>query len=439
MKLDESGRITQEYLNEIDAHFTNSRYFFRRYRSYVIGENPAILESPTKEKPDNRVPIPFARKIVSTIKGYMAKPGYITYSSEDEAYQETVKEILDMNDEELETAELLADALTFGVSYEVHTIDEELNHKFYPISPMNGYMIYDDTLARNPIAFVHRETIGFGLKKEEVQTVYYPDIFIEYRRKQKDKKWTIEKEQEHPFGMVPAVEYKTDKEKLPVFKPVLPLIDEIDKIMSSDYADELERFANAYLLLMKRISSAVDENGMTDIDKLKKMRVFDDLGSIDGLNSAQGGVAFLTKPSRGSDIAEAADRFERLIYEQSMTINPADDKFSASSGIALRYKLLPMEWLCADIEAYFSRGLQRRLEIIGNYLSSIRSIQMQPVTIHFRRNVPVDLLALAEQAGELQGILSQKTILDTFPADVVPDKIAELERLQGQRPLDEEI
>jgi hypothetical protein len=92
-----------------------------------------------------------------------------------------------------------------------------------------------------------------------------------------------------------------------------------------------------------------------------------------------------------------------------------------------------MEWLCADIEAYFSRGLQRRIVLIGNAMQALYKIAPEMVTINFRRNIPVDIDSIVETAQKAKGVLSEKTILDFFPGDIVPDKIAEQERLNEER------
>ena len=55
-----------------------------------------------------------------------------------------------------------------------------------------------------------------------------------------------------------------------------------------------------------------------------------------------------------------------------------------------------------------------------------------PVTIAWRRNIPADMSAILEQAGMAKGVLSDETILELFPADVVPDKQAELDRPVAQ-------
>jgi SPP1 family phage portal protein len=427
MRLNENGELPRNYIDDLDALFANAAVNYRYYRRYVEGDNPRIMDKPIQTAPDNRVPVPFARKIVATLKGYMLKPGYITYKAEDDNYQELLKDTLDTNDEELLTSELGGDSFTSGYGYEVLRVDEDLTIRQYRILPSEGIPVYDDTLAENLIAFVHQVRITEpDNRTRDVRTIYYSDQWVEYQRTESTN-WTETDRQDHPFGGVPAIVYTCNAEDLPIFGPVLLMIDEHDKIISSDYANELERFANAYLVALKKISSEV-------ASKVKELSMFDDIGSDGDVRSVTDAIGFLTKPPRGDEIAEAADRFERLIYEMSMVINPNDSKTGgqATTGLAYRLRVLPMEWLAAEVEAYLSRGLQRRFLLIGNAFEALGRGEQWPVTIHFRRNMPIELDALAQTAGNLKGILSDKTILEIFPADIVPDKIAEAERIEMQ-------
>lgn len=428
MKLDVNGELSQAYRDKLDAIFADRVATCRKYARYTGGDNPTILDKEDQEAPDNRVPVPFGRKIVSTVKGYFAKPGYITYKAEGDAYQEAIKGVFDENNEELLTAELVSDALGNVGGYEILRVSEDLKIKQYRADPETCLPVYDDTLDRKLIAFVHRvDNEDDEGEITTTQTIYYAGFFVEYQRTGSGE-FAETGRKDHPFGDVPAVAYKFSADEKPIFYSVIPLIDEHDKIISSDYANEFERFANAYLLSLKKISSDVAA-------KAKALRIFDGLedAGASGLNSASEALAFLTKPSRGSDISEGADRFERLIYEQAMVINPSDEGFGTPSGIALRYRLLPMEWLAADGEGRFSVGLQRRLTLIGNALTELNRVTPEPVTINFRRNIPVDSDSIIKTAGNAKGILSEKTILDMFPADIVPNKAEEMERLEEER------
>jgi SPP1 family phage portal protein len=441
MELNEQGELPREYFATIESTLNNQRYKYNLFIRYAMGHNPSILDAPAKEDPDNRVPSGFAKKMVDTLIGYMAKVGNITYTSEPPEYIEYIKtNVFDPNDEEILSTEVVADALTTGYAFELLRAQETgsgIQIREYAVSPDAGVAIYDNTLDKNMAAFAHftsyERMVGTMVDKIYVMTIYYDTFFVVYERPGSATAWEEVDRQDHPFGQVPAVRYRIGRFDVPVFDAVIALIDEHDKVISSGYSDERDRFANSYLLMMKKIGRIVDDDGLTDADKIKQLRIFDDLGSDGTVQNVNNAVAFLTKPSRGSETAESADRFKQLIYEIGQIIDPSSDDFGTLSGIALAYKILPMEWLAAVIEAYLSKGFQRRFELIGAALVNLGIMpDIKMVTIQFRRNLPFDLATLAEIAGKLKGILSDETVLRLFPADVIPSVSVEIERLEGQ-------
>jgi SPP1 family phage portal protein len=434
MYLNDDGELDKLFIDQLQTYFNNQQIAYKKYFGYSIGDNPPILSREEKEAPDNRVPAPIAKKLVSTVKGYMGKPGYITYSSSDPEYAQEIKaDVLDTNDEELLTADLLNDALSIGWAYELQIVTPELALRLYRIPANQGLMIYDDTLEANKIAFVYlrtRQEITGGLIAEyQVMTIYYANFWVEYERRLNNAVWVETDRQEHIFGDVPATEYRINQNKLPVYHAVIRLMDELDKTLSQNYANEQERFANATLLAATKLNAEI-------IARLGDVKAFDDInraGDVPNVNSAFG---YLTKPARGSDVAEWADRLERLIYDNAMVPNMSAISDGANqSGEALTNKMWLLEWLASDIQGYFSRGLQDRFVLIGMAWQEIRGVPVQDITISFRRNMPENPLTMAQTAGALIGILSKRTILEkVFPADWVSDVDAELQQLQDTLP-----
>lgn len=431
-----NGELTREQIQDVVSVITANAATYRKYKRYYLGENPAIMDAAAKKAPDNRVPCPFARKIVDTLKGYMFRPGYIKYKSEGDYANELKKEVLDYNDEELLTARLANDSLVYGVAYELLRTNETADViKQYRVSPESSLAIYDDTLDENMIAFAHLVAIVTNVKLNTIKyklTIYYDNFFVEYDSENLSN-FTETGRQEHPFGSVPAIEYVPNSDHIPIFYPELALIDEHDKIISSQYANELEKFASSYLAMLKRINNTIkDSNGKTDAERIAELRIFDGIGDDGDIKSVNDAIAYITKPSRGTDVAEAADRFERLIYDLSMVINPNDlETGTALSGIAYRLKLLPMEFLASEIESNFSIGLQRRFELMAN-AAEITELEPETITISFDRNIPADTETIVTTAGNAKGILSDETILGMFPANIVPDVQSELDRLGSQ-------
>jgi SPP1 family phage portal protein len=376
------------------------------------------------------------------MKGYVRKPGLVTYSTKG-AYIDTIKAIFDRNDEELLSAELYTDALMNGHAYELLTVDEEAkNIDMYRIKPGDGYPVYDDTLKKRMIAFVRIAVIEQDDKDKEPEkerTVYYADQWVRskwVKVNNSDGQWIEEERKDHPFGDVPAIDYTASMDQKPLFWAVLAFINEHDKITSSSYADERDRYASAYLRMLKRLDNIRrDVNGKTEADNVAERRVFDGLGDDGEVKDVAGAVDFLVKPSNSADRSEMADRFERLIYDLSFVININDYKAGTpAAAIAYRLKVMGMEFKAADIDAYFDKGTQRRFLLIGN-ASIIHKGTPEPVSIKHDRNIPKDIDSLVVTLGNAKGIVSDKTLLSWIPAEYLPNGVdAELEEILGAIP-----
>jgi SPP1 family phage portal protein len=393
-------------------------------RQYAGGRNAAILGRVPHEEPDNRIPVPIARKGIRLVSGYMFKPGNITYSIDDkgnDAYVTNIlKPIFDENDEELSTQEEAETALTHGEAWELcYMVDGEI--KIDQCIP-----IWSNDLPPKLLSLIRYYAINVGLQDEGREVyVYDAEAITKYSGKSYD---VIEiapdidggpNPQPHIFGEVPLSQRKMARDGSNLFDCVIPIIDIHDRVISEDFANEAQRFANSYLLLRDRLSTELDELGLNEVDKLRITRTFEGLG--DDVTRA---VAFLTKTIPIDFIKTTSDTFERLIYDMMQIINPNDIATTGQiSGIALAYKLLQFEYLCASIEAYFSRGLQWRIRLIQNVQAgmSANPIDRPQVTIQFRRNLPFDMESAVDMFVKLSGLLPDEVILKLFPASFIPD------------------
>jgi SPP1 family phage portal protein len=394
-------------------------------KAYHSGNHVALLQPEAKPNPDVRAPVPFARKSVALIKGYMAKPGNIVYQGS--YYDSTLQPIYDYNDEQLTTADELEDCLIHGVCYELHWMDESSIKQFYPVPVEQGMPIFSDSLKPELIGFIWHRVLS---DKSEIATYYDATTKYDFT-KEKDAKaeWKTGDESPHGYGVVPINIGKIDRDYRNLFDHVLPLIDLYDKLISEDVGNELQRFNNAIMLMAERIdTTSTDDDGRTMVDRLKEMRLIDGL-SPDG-SDVRGKVAFATRDVPTAFLEFSAKQVERLIYEMLMIVNPNDDSFATASGIAQAYKLLAMEYLCAGIESYFSRFLQNRIKIISGLTSELGDSTdgMDEVTIEFKRNLPHNLAEIADVMSKLNGLVSEETLIGLLPNSLVPDIEAELKR-----------
>jgi SPP1 family phage portal protein len=226
-------------------------------RKYFSGQHPGIFEAPAKDEPDNRIPVPFARKAIKTVKGYMFQPGNINYCGDNwDAY----KDIYEMNSEPLSTAALAESAMTFGAAYELHwTIDKE--KYFYEVPIDEIIPIYDDTILKRPVAFIRYYYINDMNTRQSdvrpdakenapipsgpVKAFVYDDVMVtEYYAKSQGDVYMLVSQTPHGYGAIPVIEFNIDLKKKNLFDHVIHLIDWYDKMTSEDLADEVSRFAN---------------------------------------------------------------------------------------------------------------------------------------------------------------------------------------------------
>ncbi len=413
--------LIKKYVDQINLSATRRN----TQKAYHSGNHVALLQPEAKPAPDVRSPVPFARKSVSLIKGYMAKPGNITY--EGDYYENTLEPIYNLNDEQLTTADELEDCLIYGVCYELHWMDESGTKQFYPVPVGQGLPIFSDDLRPVLTGFIWARMLSDG---SEIATYYDSTIKQDYT-KAKDSKaeWVSGEEMPHGYGMVPVNVGKIDRDYRNMFDHVLPLIDLYDRLISEDVGNELSRFNNAIMLMAERIdATSTDDDGRTMIDRLKEMKLIDGL-SPDG-SDVRGKVAFVTRDIPTAFLEFSAKQVERLIYEMLMIVNPNDDSFATASGIAQAYKLLAMEYLCAGIESYFSRFLQNRIKIISGLTAELGDSTdgMDEVDIIFRRNLPHNIAETADVMAKLNGLVSDETLLKLLPVGMVQDIDEEVRR-----------
>lgn len=98
----------------------------------------------------------------------------------------------------------------------------------------------------------------------------------------------------------------------------------------------------------------------------------------------------------------------------------------------MAYKLLGLEQKATDKEANFKKGLQRRFEIICNFLNTKgSSFDFRDISITFTRNKPINELEAVQIATQLKGLVSEMTAISYLP--MVADVSEELERLDMEK------
>lgn len=300
-------------------------------------------------------------------------------------------------------------------------LDTDKQIRFKAVSPIGAIPIYENTIEEELLYFIRyydNEDIVTG-KKTTIVEVYSREEVITYSRDHAATGLTLISRIPHQFKMVPVVDYYNNKEALGDFEPVLSEIDAYD-LLESDSLNEMDYFADAYLGLY-----GMGGTDASDIAAMKEQRVL--------LMPSDGKAEWIVKNPSDTYIENMKTRLDANIHKFSKCPAMTDQDFSANaSGVAMKYKLMGLENATSKKESSFKKGLQRRLELICNMLGVMGSFyDYRAINIVFTRNIPANLVEIAEVIGQLGSLLSEETKISLLPIEV--DFEAEQKRKQAEQ------
>lgn len=391
--------------------------------AYYIGRN----RLPAKEG-RRKVPVPYGRKLIKSVLGFMFKEGCITYAFPDDwgAYKAVIEDIMALNDEETENIRLALDQAKYGSAFEALYVDNpEASPQFFRLPASQVIPVYSyDIRPRMWAAINHYSTRRHApaTGSDQIVEVYYAGRIERYALRGRELEKTGELA--HHFGEVPIIEYRNNHEGLGDIEAVEALIDAHDEIMGNAL-DEDSKFADAILMLK---NASLDRE---DVEKLIDARLLE----LDD----DGQAGYLTKPDRYAGREVLRKVVEGLIYSMSGIPNLDDkDALAAQSGESLKYLYATFEIMVAgDKQSGFTDGLRQRLRLINNYLcwlgrSSVSSVAK--VDIRWQRNLPAEGTVLIDNVVKTSGIVSRRTQIEGLhKAGLVGDVDGEMERLAEER------
>ena len=417
-RLPSDEELTPEKLGEfLKKHNAEIAFRYQQLLNAYMTDYPIFHQVPKPDwKPDNRIAVNFAKYIVDTMNGFfIGIPIKIT--SEDEKVNNYVEMLDQYNDQDDNNSELSKLCDIFGKGYEMYYTDDEANICITYVSPMDAFMIYDDSVLERPRYFVRMYMDSDNVLRGSVSDDEKVRYFV-----LKGKIQFEDYEKEHGFAGVPATEYRENKEEIGIFEPVLTMIDAYNKAIS-EKANDVDYFADAY---MKILGAKLDEEGIKEI---RSNRIINFPGNYDGNGLV---VDFLQKPNGDTTQENLIDRLEKLIFQISMVANISDENFGTSSGIALKYKLQAMSNLAKTKERKFTSGMNRRYKLIFSHpRSGMKSDDWVKLHYQFTPNFPANLLDESQIAGNLAGITSRKTQLKVL--SVVDNVDEEMQRIEEEQ------
>ena len=415
--IDKDRELTTELLLKIINNFScNVRPKLQRWKDYYDGKHDILKKSyADASKACNRIVTNYCKIITNTYSGYICgKP--VSYTSNEDI--EDIQEGINYNDDNAENMAWLANALIYGIGYELQWLDEDAKVRYSQVSPLNAFAIYDNTLNSELLYFVRwYDADNFDDSNLIYLEVYSKAAVMKYKAQGLGSALELVETTANYFNDVPVSVFKLNEDEENIFNSVMALNDAYNELQSAE-VDDYQAWVDSYLQLIG-VDAAAE-----DIAAMKENRV---LILPEGAQAA-----WLTKNASDTQIVNMLENIKDNIYKVSACPDMTDDGFLAQSGTALAYKLVGFENVASGIVAQFTKAIQRRIELMCNILNlKATEAVWRDVNINFVRNLPVNITETIQLVNALKGTVSDKTLLSQLP--FIDDIEGELEAVNEQK------
>ena len=392
--------ITNQVLNDVIAYNERYKERFAMLERYYLGQHDILKREKDDVLSNNKVVVNHAKYITDTNVAYLlGNP--VDYQPADgyniepilNAYKKQTINDLD--------SEIAKDVSIFGLQYEYVYANEKAEPKSCEVDNKNTIIVYDDTVEHNKLfGLIYRPVYKGDAFK------YWEIIYVdkEVKRTYKSHSKSLEKvgvDEAHAFGDVPIICYKNNPEYMGDFETVIRLIDAYNKLQS-DRINDKEQLVNAILMFY----------GMDfDEEQAEELKVSRMLANV----PADARAEYLTKTMQEGDVDILRKSIEADIHKISMTPNMSDENFVGnSSGVAIKYKLLPFEQNIKNKERYMEKGLMERFKLYNNFLitkSQMSEVPVEEVDVVFKRNLPSNDLEISQMINNLADYVDKETLV----------------------------
>lgn len=401
-----------------------------RLNDYYEGRHAILNRKKAEGLSNNRIAVNFASYIADLTSAYLIGSP-VKYSAPEGIEIGAILAALKKADSATQDSDLALDAAVFGTCYELMYMssDDKPEPRLARLSPLNTFVVYDDTVEQKPVFAVYY----YPIRNEQGSVTkykgcYYTDAISHAFTLTPSLGLVLDegsKDEPHYFGIVPINEIYNDGRRSGDFEQVTSLIDAYN-VLQSDRVNDKEQFVDAILMITGAILGDTNDEKSETYQAIKEHRVME----LNDGATAQ----YLTRQFDEGSVEVLQRRIEQSIHKISKTPDMSDENFASNvSGVAMRYKLLPLEERTTIKERYFTEGLRYRLRLLQNAaeLTGGAKVDISEIEIKFSRSLPVNELEVAQTAQALSGIVPRETILGMIPA--VTDVAAAIEKLDAEK------
>ncbi len=391
--------------------------------------------------PNNKLVHDFPKYIATMAAGYLVgKPVQYKAPKEAEDAYKALDDALEKAKSDCTDSELAEDCSVYGKGVELCYADGEAAAKSASISPLFGFVVYDDTVEHKPL-FGVMITIktDAALKETGKQvTVYTATQIIKYDKTNVQGAGPVESGREpHYFDGVPMIEYWNNAAETGDFEPVVSLINAYDTLQS-DRLNDKQQFTDA-IMVLKGVRNLLPEPRQETVDETDPEAVANAAYKA-SLTPSQylaqtrtlavppdGDADYLVKPDSESANELLRKSMADDIHKFSFVPNLTDEKFAGiSSGVAMRFKLLGLEQITSVKERWFREALRTRLRLFANFLQKKggAALDIDKIQITFSRSLPVNELEIAQTLQTYKELVPDELLLAQVPFVEDADKAA---------------
>lgn len=330
----------------------------------------------------------------------------------------------------------------FGHTYEyIYTKQDEHDLITKNLSPINTFMVYDDTIEQNELFavyyYIQKDDTGKNTDRYIATILTQNYKWVLDIQKMPGTTAVISGPEPHYKGEVPVIEYLNNRLGIGDFELQIPLIDAYDALMSDRITDK-EQFIDAILALYGTLlgdGDDEDENGETSHDKAVKELHTKKVLELPSDAKAE----YLTRTFDENGVEILKKAIEQDIHKFSQVPCMTDENFSGNtSGVAMEYKLLGIENITKIKTRYYRKGLRKRIRIFCNWLklNSQANIDPRKITAVFTRALPKNNLEISQMVSNLKGLVSQRTLLAQIPFVDKPEEEIKAVEEENQKALE---
>jgi len=401
-------KITNQLILECFKELNKQVLSKQQYKDYYEGNHKILRDYAMQDSRSNRkLVFNYPRKFVDNETGYLlGKP--VNYISKTDNSDITDKIDLEMSHWDKEhNIQLRKQSEIYGESYELHYVNQEGEFSATILTPLSCFVLEDGTADRNVMLALHRFTKPFDQK--QYLDVYTDSDILHYEIGNEEHGQGEEKvkliplgKHSHIFERVPIISCPANSERKSGFHDLISLFDAYNAL-NSDLVNEIADHRNAYLVIE---NAKIEEEDLVNMKKMGIIQV-----------PSGGKVSWLTKEINDSFVKNELDNLEQKIYDLMDEVNFNESWSSNTSSLAIRNKLLNLENRVSMREAIMEKVMKQRLKNFFTYLRKKEGKQYdyRDVSVKFTRNLPTDLVGLADVIVKLQEVCSQETLLSLLP------------------------